>query len=361
MDLIFEKNKLCECGKIHTDDIKAIISGKGAIEKLPEELKKLFSKYVYIIADKNTYAVAGERTKALLSENGINSKEFIFENDTVEPDEYSVGAALMNFDTKCDTVLAIGSGVIGDISKIIASSTKLPYAIVATAPSMDGYASATSSMVRAGLKVTLPSKCPDVIIGDTDILKTAPDKMLISGLGDMLAKYISIAEWRIANIIIGEYYCERIAENVRSALKACVDNAEGLLKREDAAIEAVFSGLVLAGVSMSHAGASRPASGIEHYFSHVWDMRGLEFNTGVSTHGIQCAVSTLISARLYEKLKTIIPDKEKALKFSAEFDKKKWFKTLKEFLGKSADAMILLDKKENKYCRKKQKPRINKI
>ena len=116
---------------------------------------------------------------------------------------------------------------------------------------MDGYASATSSMSRDGVKVSLNSRCADVIIGDTDILKTAPLHMLKSGLGDMLAKFVSIAEWRIAHIITGEYYCEEVAQLIRSAVKKCVDNAAGLLQRDEAAIEAVFEGLVIGGVAMA--------------------------------------------------------------------------------------------------------------
>ena len=96
-------------------------------------------------------------------------------------------------------MVAVGSRVINDIGKIVANTAKVPYAIVGTAPSMDGYASATSSMVRDGVKVTLNSKCAEIIVGDTDILKTAPLHMLKSGLGDMVAKYVSICEWRISS------------------------------------------------------------------------------------------------------------------------------------------------------------------
>ena len=170
-----------------------------------------------------------------------------------------------------------------------------------------------------------------------------------TGLGDMLAKYISIAEWRIAHIITGEYYCEEVAQLIRSALQKCVDNAEGLLKREDAAIRAVFEGLVIGGIAMTYAGVSRPASGVEHYFSHVWDMRGLEFGTPVDLHGIQCAQATLVSAKLYEAVKAMTPDKRKAERFIEDFCYAEWSRTLRDFLGRSAETMIALEEKEGKY------------
>jgi len=188
-----------------------------------------------------------------------------------------------------------------------------------------------------------------VIIGDTEILKTAPMHMLRSGLGDMLAKYVSIAEWRIAHLITGEYYCEEVAQLIRSAVKKCVDNAEGLLKREDAAIEAVFEGLVIGGVAMAYAGVSRPASGVEHYFSHVWDMRGLEFGTQVDLHGIQCAMATVKAVELYEKVMAQTPNWEKAHWYVQRFELENWNAQLRKFLGSSAETMIELERKEGKY------------
>jgi glycerol-1-phosphate dehydrogenase [NAD(P)+] len=84
---------------------------------------------------------------------------------------------------------------------------------------MDGYASGTSSMSLDALKVSLTSKCANVIIGDIDIMKNAPLNMLKAGLGDMMAKYVSICEWKFSNVITGEYYCERVAGLVRGAVK----------------------------------------------------------------------------------------------------------------------------------------------
>lgn len=206
----------------------------------------------------------------------------------------------MHYDTKCDLIIAVGPGVINDIGKFLSKLTKTSYIIVATAPSMDGYASATSSMAMDGLKISLHTKCPDVIIGDTDVLKNAPIRMLQAGIGDMLAKHVSICEWRIAHLLIGEYYCEYVADLVRSALKKCVENAYGVLKREPEAVKAVFDGLIICGRAMEYAGISRPASGVEHYISHVWDMRGLEFGTKTDLHGIQCAIVTLVATPIYE-------------------------------------------------------------
>ena len=351
-------NKACDCNREHLFTIRHVCVESGAIEKLPIFIKEFESKKPFILADKNTYLECGKRVVEILENSKITYSKYVFETGEIEPDEKAVGSAIMHFDNTCDLVIAVGSGVINDIGKILASTSKLPYFIVGTAPSMDGYASGTSSMSMDGVKVSLPSKCADVIVGDINVLKNAPMKMLQAGLGDMIAKYVSIAEWEIASLITGEYYCDRIANLIKTAVKRCVDNAEGLLKRDDRAVKAVFEGLVIGGVAMAFAGVSRPASGVEHYYSHVWDMRGLEFNKKVDLHGIQCAVATSIVCGLYEKVLKITPDKELALKHAKSFNYEAWKEDLKTFLGKGANTMIALEEKEQKYSVENHKKRL---
>lgn len=355
------KVKTCSCGKVHVKNDGDCIVKRGAIHLLPEYVKKFGAQKVFVLADVNTYEAAGEKVCHILEKNKIAYSKYIFPEKALEPDEKAVGSAAMHYDAKCDLVVGVGSGVINDISKILSNLTGNPYIIVATAPSMDGYASATSSMTRGGLKVSLPSKCADVILGDLDILCEAPLKLMISGLGDMLAKYVSICEWRLSHLITGEYYCEEIAGMVRTALKRCVDNADGLLKREEEAVAAVFDGLVLCGRAMKYAGLSRPASGIEHYFSHVWDMRGAEFGIPVELHGIQCAVGTLLAVQLYEKVTAVAPDREKALEYVQNFDFGAWGDNLRAFIGKGAEDMIALEEKEQKYNAERHVERLEHI
>ncbi len=350
--------KPCACGKPHVFDVDNIIVGKGALDRLAEFVKVYNAEKVFVLSDINTYRAAGIKVCGLLDKNEIQYISYVINDPNPEPDESSVGSVIMNFDPSCDLIVGVGSGVINDIGKILSNISGKPYIIAATAPSMDGFASATSSVTLSGLKVSLPSRCADVIIGDTDVLATAPDRMLWAGLGDMLAKYISICEWRISHIVTGEYYCEKVAELVRASLKICVDCADALMRRDDEALRAVFEGLVASGIAMNYAGLSRPASGVEHYFSHIWDMRGCEFGTSVDLHGIQCGVATLISLKLYEQIRKITPDSEKALKSAAEFDYAKWKTVLSEFVGTAAESMFQNEKKEHKYDAKNHESRL---
>lgn len=349
MQRLLEMNgAVCPCGKQHSFDAK-VISGQGVLAKLPELIREFGAKKPFLLSDRNTFAAAGKQVCGVLESRSIAYSAYSFPQEAVEPDETSVGSAVMHMGADCDLIIGIGSGVINDIGKILSCLSRLPYIIVATAPSMDGYASATSSMTRDGLKISLPSRGADVILGDTDILRQAPLQLLRSGLGDMIAKYVSICEWRIAGLVCGEYYCPQIAALVRDALALCVSQADKLLQRDEKAVQAVFEGLVIAGVAMNYAGLSRPASGVEHYISHVIDMRAAEFGTKAELHGIQCAVGTQIALRLYEKLKLFTPDREKALAYVRGFDLSAWHAQLRTLLGKASDSMITLEAKERKY------------
>jgi len=360
-ELTWEEGFDCSCGKHHKSEVKDIIIGNGVLNQIPELVKKHGGSKPFLLADKNTYQAAGKKVASILDENDIPYTSYIYPQEHLEPDELAMGQAAMNFDIDCDIIIVVGSGTLNDTGKMLAKITNRKFIIVATAPSMDGYASKTSSMISAGVKVTLPSAYSTAIIADMDIISQAPMKLLQAGLGDMIGKYTSICEWRISNIINGEYYCEQVASLVRHALKRCIQSVEGLLTRDHAAIRNVMEGLILSGIAMSFAGISRPASGIEHYFSHVWEMRALEFKTNSDLHGIQVGIGTVLALKIYEQLKSIKPNKEKALKHVEQFSLEEHQSFLRQFLGKGAESLILLEKKEGKYDKKKHKNRLERI
>ena len=123
----------------------------------------------------------------------------------------------------------------------------------------------------------------------------------------------------------------------------------------------VTEGLVISGLAMNYAGISRPASGMEHYISHILDMRALAFGTPSDLHGIQCGIATLAVIREYEKLLRIEPDREKALAHARNFDLSAWNAHLRERLGEGAEAMIRLEVKEGKYDPAKHALRLERI
>ncbi|HHT65417.1 MAG TPA: sn-glycerol-1-phosphate dehydrogenase [Clostridiales bacterium] len=360
-ELIREEGFICSCGKHHHTEVKDVIIGHGVLDQIPEQIIKHGGSKPFLLADQNTYRAAGERIVTILKENNIPFSCFIYPQEHLEPDEVSLGQAAMNFDTECNIIIGIGSGTINDLGKMLARVANRKYMFAGTAPSMDGYATNNSSMISAGVKVTLPSTCPTTIIADLDVICNAPMKMLYAGLGDMLAKYVSSCEWRISHLINGEYYCEQIASLVRRSLKKCIQAAEGLPKRDPKAIQSIMEGLVLSGIAIDFAGFSRPASGVEHYFSHVWDMRALVFQTNSDLHGIQVGIGTVLALGVYEQLASIQPDKNRALEYVDQFELESHQAFLHQFLGSSASELALLEQKEGKYDKRKHALRLEQI
>ena len=357
-DLMYPNRFECECGQTHSTTVRFCDIGSGVIaDMLPERIKEYGFKKAMIYADRNTWKAAGREVTDAIKDMPYTL--YTFADKDVFGNESSTGQAVFNFDDSCDLILAVGSGSVNDVSKAVSRISKTPYIIIGTAPSMDGFASNTSSMVVDGLKVSLSTTGPFGVIIDTKILKDAPHEMICAGVGDLAAKYISIAEWKISNIINGEQFCPHVANIMMNSLNDCMDNLDRIMERDEEALGTVAKGLVLAGMAMNFAESTRPASGMEHYFSHVWDMRALEFGYREYLHGAQVGVGTLYALEVYEKLRNVVPDKEKAYAYVSSFDLEKWNGELRKFLGNSSRSMILLEKKEGKYDPEKCKKRID--
>lgn len=351
----------CECGLTHTTHLRYLKIGAGAISHIPEALATAGASKPFILCDQHTKAAAWDKVRASLEGAGIPYTLYAFTAKHLEPDEYAVGSLAMAFDPDCDIVMAIGSGVLNDCAKVLARAVGRESMVVATAPSMDGYASNSSSMIVDGVKTTLYNECPIAIIADTDIVSQAPMRMLWAGFGDMIAKYIAICEWRISHLVTGEPYCENIASLVRRSVKKIVDNAGRLADRDAEAIEAIMEGLVLSGLAMSYAQNSRPASGLEHYFSHLWEMMALERGQPYDLHGIQVGVGTYLSMRVLQQLMQITPSREKAEAAMASFDPEAWTQNIRRVFGKVADRILEIEEKTKKNDPAKHAARLNAI
>ncbi|MCH5286188.1 MAG: sn-glycerol-1-phosphate dehydrogenase [Christensenellaceae bacterium] len=339
-ELIREGGYDCECGRRHATGLKYVKICRDAVSFLPEAMAKIGVKKPFIACDRNTKAAAWAKVEKVLTEAGIPYQLFCFDQPHVDPDEQAVGALCMAIDPSCDCVLAVGSGVINDCCKVLSHAIGCPQMVVGTAPSMDGYASNSSSMIQNRVKVTLYNACPDVILADTEIMKDAPERMLWAGLGDMLAKYIALCEWRISHLVTGEYYCEAVAALMRSSLRKIVSAAPRLMERDPEVIGAVAEGLILSGMAMAFAQVSRPASGLEHYFSHLWEMFALDRGLPLELHGIQVGVGTYLTLRIYDRLRKITPSREQAEAAMRAFDPAAWEQNVRRVFGKAAQTLI---------------------
>ena len=338
-ELIRPQGHRCACGREHKIGLKVLRIGSGAVNALPEGLRALGCKKPFVVCDQDTKKAAWHFVQPVLEKAGVTWCLYEIRRRHPEPDEETVGEITMAFDPGCDCILAVGSGVINDCCKVLARAVGRPQLVVGTAPSMDGYASDSSSMILSRTKTTLYNACPQVILADTRIMKDAPMRMLQAGLGDMIAKYVALCEWRMTALINGEYYCEEIAGMMRASLKKIVESAPRMLQRDEEAIGAVAEGLILSGIAMAFAKISRPASGLEHYFSHLWEMFSLDRGLPTELHGIPVGVGTLLCLELYDRIRTLQP-KDGEL----PWDEETWQQEMRRVFGQAAEGLL---EKEN--------------
>ena len=201
-----------------------------------------------------------------------------------------------------DLIVGIGSGVIQDLCKYVSYFSKIPYVIVATAPSMDGYASTGAAMILKGMKETVKAGLPKAIIADTEIIKNAPMEMIKAGYGDIIGKYSALNDWELSRVVNEEYFCKYIYDVTCEMIEKTLKTATGLLKRDEESVKNLTEALVIVGIMMSFAGSSRPASGSEHHLSHFFEITGIVKNEPYLAHGIDVAYSTVITADIRKKL-----------------------------------------------------------
>jgi glycerol-1-phosphate dehydrogenase [NAD(P)+] len=277
----------------------------GAVDRVAEVMRRMgLTGPVFLVADENTYRAAGERVCSVISKAGIRVHEHILEGrpraDVKLAD--SVAAAVP---PGASTVVSCGSGTVTDMGKWAAKRNGLPLVAVATAPSMNGYASGIAALVKDGLKATQPIQPAVAVICDIEVLAAAPMEMIRAGLGDLMSKPVCNADWKLSTHIRGGTFCRRPFELVRDLEECYSGRAHLLEERDPKTIAALSEALVYSGVSMLLAGSSSPASGGEHLISHVLDMRAYAEDRLPRLHGEQVGVGTLSTARLYERMLSV--------------------------------------------------------
>lgn len=288
----------CDCGKFHTCNIDYVYIEEGAAAHLKEICKHY--KNILLVADENTYRAAGDKTANALSDKNIRTLLFSGAKILV-PNETAIAEVSNNLEN-IELVIGIGSGVIQDLCKYVSFENKLPYIIVATAPSMDGYASDGAAMITNGMKVTYKAGLPRAIIADTQVLANAPIDMLQAGYGDIIGKFSALNDWKLSHCVTNEYFCDRIYDATYEQIKRTLALSQGILKRDKESIKALMEALVIIGIMMSFAGSSRPASGSEHHLSHFFEITGILDGTAYFSHGIDVAYSTVITAQLRQRI-----------------------------------------------------------
>ena len=332
----------CRCGRHHSCDIGFVAIEKGAISHLTALCSK--TERILLVADENTFGAAGEKTIQALA--GKDLRIIIFPGNTVLiPNEDAIDAVTAKL-ADAQLIIGIGSGVIQDLCKYVSHTTGIPYYIIATAPSMDGYASTGAAMITGGMKVTYSAKVPEAILADTEVLKDAPMDMIQAGYGDIVGKFSALNDWKLSTAVNGEYFCQDIYDLTFDMVRKTLALADGLTRRDEESVKVLMEALVIVGIAMSFAGSSRPASGSEHHFSHYFEITGIVNGEEYFPHGIDVAYSTVITAAIREKiLNTPWPETQFRL------DREEYKKTVTKIYTKVADSCVALQDKVGFYTK----------
>ena len=286
-------------------DTRQLLIGTGKLNDVGNVLEQAFGQQpIVVVADDNTYAIAG---KALCEH--LRSIGWLVEEPIVFPGTPPLYASFENvlaLEEKLRTMSAVpivvGSGTLNDITKLAAHRVGRQYMCVGTAASVDGYTAFGAAITKDGFKQTMSCPAPRALVADLDILVTAPAQMNSACYGDLLGKVTAGADWILADALEIEPIEHHAWSLVQDSLRDWTGEPQALHAGNRQAIENLFEGLIMSGIAMQISSSSRPASGSEHRFSHLWEMQALAHGHEPVPHGFKVAVGTLASAALYERV-----------------------------------------------------------
>jgi glycerol-1-phosphate dehydrogenase [NAD(P)+] len=294
-------------GLAAASDTSVVEVGRGVLSASGTILKdSLFAdgRSALVVADERTWAAAGHAVRDALSAAGV---EVI--DPMIFPGHPVLYAALENCDIIRERLadsgalgVAVGSGTINDLVKLASGQLGQPYGVVGTAASMDGYSGFGAPMSSDGVKVTMPCPAPLVVIIDLDVAAAAPPSMVASGYGDLSAKIPAGADWILSDAVGLDPIDPLAWELVQSGVSDALSQPDALAAGDPDAYAGLVSGLVLSGLAMQVYRGTRPASGAEHYFSHLWELDhlGADWDPPLS-HGHKVAIGTLAMSAFYER------------------------------------------------------------
>ncbi|NOY81214.1 MAG: sn-glycerol-1-phosphate dehydrogenase [Kiritimatiellaeota bacterium] len=297
------------CGRTHTVNLRKFFLAAES-ETVRRGLIEFCAEFVgnartTVVADARTWAAAGQGLSETLAAAGFEVLRLMVPDpapDTSPVCDDRTRASLEPVVPECDLFVAVGSGVVSDLTKWIAADHGKPYVVFATAASMNGFASANVAPTIKGVKSLVHGTGPVAVVSSLEVLAAAPARMTEAGLGDVLAKGVSSLDWRLNHLVFGEYYCRYCVDLIKDIEPRYFQDPEGVADRVPGALSGLFEALVLTGIAMTVAGTSSPASGGEHLISHTLDMMSTLDGVPHDLHGRQVGVGTILAAALYDEI-----------------------------------------------------------
>jgi glycerol-1-phosphate dehydrogenase [NAD(P)+] len=299
---------------------------------------------VAIVSDYNTHEIAGAAIERALAKR--YSVVSVILPEDVKADEESLKEVFC-LSYGCKFIVAVGSGTINDLCKLASFRHGIEYGVFATAPSMNGYLSPTASIAFGDVKTSIKAHLPKMAIFDLDILCTAPERLILSGLGDVICRSTIQADSYISHKLLGTKHNEFIFDFLNAAETELLKEVKNLHKEDNSkAITTLVNALIAGGIAMWMSGTSEPASQGEHMLCHY--MESFFENKMLNFHGEEVGVATLFMAKLQEKILSLdklqLKPKKLTKKYFVElFGEEKAPKFYKEYKGKKLDAEIVED------------------
>ncbi|MBI2741749.1 MAG: sn-glycerol-1-phosphate dehydrogenase [Rhodospirillales bacterium] len=277
----------------------------GNLGSLPAILRQAAPAERYVVvADDHTWKVAGKRVASLLASERLAACDpvVLAGEPRVKPSAETARALATSIKAGAALPVAVGAGVINDLVKYAAELAGTPYVCVPTAASMDGYAASGAALRDDGFKRTFACAAPVAIVADLAVIATAPAAMAGWGYGDLVGKLVAGADWIVADALGVEALDPAPFSMVQNNLAAWLGEPAGVRRGERAALDGLMRGLIMAGLAMQAHGNSRPASGSDHQFAHLWEMEEVAVGGMPVSHGACVGVGCLSMLAAYEWL-----------------------------------------------------------
>ena len=286
----------CSCGRVHELRTKLVVCEYGALDKFDQYMADCgLSGFRTVIYDTNTYNLPGlVHVKA--------DQEIVLEAQGLHSEKGMIEDMMTQLTRKPDFIVVVGGGTIMDFGRYSAYKLGIPFVAIPTLVSSDGFTANICSIIIDGQKKSIPMQAPDAVICDLDVIKGAPQFLAVSGVQDILSKYVSIADWKIAHLVSGEYFCPMVCDMAQEALDTMARCAQEIREGKPNDIEGMAYAQMLSGLTMQILNHSRAASGAEHLIAHLVEMKPKGFAKAHGMHGECVGVGTVICARKYHEL-----------------------------------------------------------
>jgi glycerol-1-phosphate dehydrogenase [NAD(P)+] len=296
--------------------IREMLFESGALMRLPEMLSLAGAtpeQPLLVVMDRTPMRRAGADLKPLilaqLREAGWRPEPLWLEPDAtgqVHTDFAQIGRVQAQIQPGMG-LLSVGAGTVTDVAKHACheyarerSAAAPPFVVYQTANSVSAYTSNMAPVFVGGVKRTLPSRYPDVLVCDLETLRDAPPEMTAAGVGDLLAAFGSYADWYLASRLGLDPSYNEFTQTLMGPLDEIFLAYAPAIRASTLEGTAILAKLIaLAGLAMSLSHATAPLSGFEHVISHVLDLLAERAHRPLAQHGTQVALATILSTTAY--------------------------------------------------------------